>query len=47
MGRLWDVYGIGMYKQGDECWCYGDYKLRKVVSELQRAWESLKKANRG
>ena len=35
-----------MCKQGDECWCYGDYRLRKVVSQLKRAWGSLKKANR-
>ena len=44
LGQLWDVYGIGRCKQGGECWCYGDYRLRKVVSELKRAWGSLKKA---
>ena len=45
-GQLWDVYGVGMCKQGGECWCYGDCKLRKVVRQLKRAWGSLKKANR-
>ena len=44
LGQLWDVYGIGRCKQGGECWCYGDYRLRKVVSELKRAWGSSKKA---
>ena len=40
MGCLWSrkVYARwGM-------WCYGDYRLGKVVSELKRAWGSLKKA---
>ena len=44
-GQLWDVYEVGRCKQGGECWCYGDYRLRKVMSELKRAWGSLKKAN--
>ena len=35
-----------MCKQGGECWCYDDYRLRKVVSQLKRAWGSLIKANR-
>ena len=35
-GQLWDVYRVGRCKQGGECWCYGDYRLRKVVSELKR-----------
>ena len=43
-GQLWDIYGVGRCKQGGECWCYGDYRLKKVVSELKRAWGSLKKA---
>ena len=45
-GQLWDIYRVGRYKQGGECWCYGNYRLRNVVSELKRAWGSLKKANR-
>ena len=45
-GQLWDVYGVWRCKQGDECWCYGNYKLRKFVSQLKRAWGSLKKANK-
>ena len=44
LGQLWDVYGVGRCKQGGEYWCYGEYRLRKVVSELQRAWGNLKKA---
>ena len=44
LGQLWDIYGVGRCKQGGERWCYGDYRLRKVVSELKRVWESLKKA---
>ena len=36
-GQLWDVYGAGRCKQGGKCWCYGEYKLRNVVSELKRA----------
>ena len=39
-----DVYGVGRYKQGGKCWCYDDYRLRKVMSELKRPWGSLKKA---
>ena len=40
LGQLWDIYGVGRCKQGGERWCYGDYRLRKVVSELQRAWRA-------
>ena len=36
LGQLWDVYGVGRCKQGGECWYYGDYRLRKIVSELKR-----------
>ena len=44
LGQFWDIYGVGMCKQDGECWCYDDYRLRKVVSELKRAWGSIKKA---